>query len=252
MQDTYLALLQWLRSLVREAATKGLLSPPECQTRERALALRYEETGREVIVQLGDKTFGARGPTLEGILFRYFGCPERNRLLNILSDGPGLRANSLKLPDGTEMLCGAFVRNLLALELFLNRGTTAAAVTGCSLADFERRRRRSEGAPVAGTPGTAGLAYRWSSSPGGKEEELSGSERLVRAIEGYAAHFRPSQVRDARRGNPLFAVQGGGGLKSLTASLAIFFKLARGKPAGLLVSPATVEAVRDSLYETLG
>jgi hypothetical protein len=241
MQDSYANLLVWLRSLVRSAMNQGLLSKREGDSRDGRLAHLLTETKGEVIVQFPDGRYGARGPTLEGILFRYYGSTHRNRLLDLLAEGREPQGRSLKLPDGTELSCPVIVRNILGMEAFLVEGTTASAVTRCSLADFERRGRKEIDDSEA-----AGASYRWASGPSGKEI-LQGSERLVRAIEGYVKWYRPALAGGSQRGALLFPLQGGGSLKSLTALFAIFFKIAGGKPSEVLVTPKNVEAVRDSL-----
>ncbi len=260
IRAAYVALLSFLRHLLGTALKKGYLSEPKFACRDRTLEHLLDRAKEAVLqpttVGLGfEVAFGpafhrdhpvAERPDLRRAYRSYTEDPLRQELLDrIIALAPrAQRRDSLTHPDGTELLGPVFVRNFLALEVYLREGATSEAVLQTTLGQFLSPPEH----PIS--PRHAGKEHSWATPLSGPSENgvLTADATLASALRSFAKYLRPAFLkgllpRDSHR-LPLFPLQGGRQMKTLASCLHPFFKLGGGERGGWNLTPSTLSALK--------
>ncbi len=271
IRSVYVQLLTFLRHLLSTALEKGYLPEGEFQSRDNVLKLLQNNARAailqdpvavptlEVKVAAGnpDKFCHSKQPNLCGAYSRYLNSPLRERLLErIVSLTPGTqKKESFINESGSEMLTPVWVRNFLALEVYLRKGTTAEAVTACTLDQFQNlfdhHSRRQTFPSLVGNQ-----QYHWLAALGDSSSEaevLNAQGIVARAICSYVRCLRPAFFKGqellSTERLPLFPLDGGHRMRNLVSCMYLFFKFCGGKPNNLELSPSNIHALKEDVVK---
>jgi hypothetical protein len=255
LQTTYVHILKWLGVELAGAAMCGRLTDLQFAQRRDLLTELVADAGERQLVMRPDGTWFACRPELEGILWKYYASEARIALLNFLARAESRVSPGSPLPaGGSDVPSPEWVRNFLALELFLRQGISAGAVLRGTLGEFQGRGAWRCGEPRKGRlPAEPGVSWTVEACSG---ERLVADARLGRALEGYVRSFRKlllnpkpklSAGGGGEAGLPLFPAQGGGTMRSLVPSLQMFFAMAGELPQGRGLKRLSHEELRDEL-----
>jgi hypothetical protein len=272
LKATYVSLLTFLRHLLRTALRRRYLPEREFKLRDdvlehlevnaKAAVVLKSPDGLSVEMEVGPDTRGdfpeANKPDLYGLYYRYINCSLRRKLLDLVTRlVPGApKKQSFLSADGVDLLGNVFVRNFLALEVYLRPGTTLQAVTCCTLGQFLTLfDQNSEPQTVAFV--RPEQEYHWVAALDevSKTEVVTAEGSVVSAVASYAKCIRPAFLgppeQDSSDHLPLFPLCGGKRMRTLVSCMYVFFKLLGEKPPGVDLTPRSVHHLKEDLVKEI-